>query len=181
MKAIRFHNNGGPDVLSYEDIPIPKPSKGEVLVNLKAAGVNFIDIYQREGLYPIPLPVTAGLEGAGIVTAIGREVTEVKIGDNVAYTGCLGSYAEYAVVPPILFVFSTTNTSNPIKDEVSAAVIPADPEPRTRMSTLDGNCNSASFFKTLIFLKLIYLLLRVLIETCRVVTSQRYDRINSDT
>ena len=99
MKAIRFHNNGGPDVLSYEDIPIPKPSKGEVLVNLKAAGVNFIDIYQREGLYPIPLPVTAGLEGAGIVTAIGREVTEVKIGDNVAYTGCLGSYAEYAVVP----------------------------------------------------------------------------------
>ena len=99
MKAIRFHHNGGPEVLSYEDIVIPEFSEREVLVKLKASGVNFIDIYQREGLYPIPLPVTAGLEGAGIVTAIGREVTEVKIGDNVAYTGCLGSYAEYAVVP----------------------------------------------------------------------------------
>ena len=99
MKAVRFHTNGGPEVLVYEEIDIPDPKKNEALIKLAATGVNFIDIYQRSGQYSTPLPTTAGGEGAGTVVMIGSEVTEVGIGDSVAYTGPLGAYAEYAVVP----------------------------------------------------------------------------------
>jgi NADPH2:quinone reductase len=99
MHAIRVHATGGPDVLRYEDVAQPTPGPGQVLVKVEAAGVNFIDVYQRRGLYPVPLPFTPGQEAAGTVAAVGPGVTEVKPGDRVAYTGVLGAYAEYAVVP----------------------------------------------------------------------------------
>lgn len=99
MKAVRFHTNGGPEVLKYEEVDTPKPKNDEALIKLEAAGVNYIDIYQRSGQYPTPLPTTAGGEGSGTVVAIGSEVSEVAIGDVVAYTGPLGAYAEYAAVP----------------------------------------------------------------------------------
>ncbi len=99
MKAVRVHNYGGAEVLTLEDIPIPEPKTGEARVKIEASGVNFIDIYQRIGLYPLQTPFTLGMEGAGVVDAVGEAVTEVKIGDRVAYAMISGSYAEYAVVP----------------------------------------------------------------------------------
>ncbi|HEY0726304.1 MAG TPA: quinone oxidoreductase, partial [Pyrinomonadaceae bacterium] len=99
MKAIRIHHYGGPEVLSYEDVAIAEPKIGEARVRIEAIGLNFIDIYQRTGLYPLQTPFTLGMEGAGIVDAIGEGVTEVKVGDRVAYAMILGSYAEYAIVP----------------------------------------------------------------------------------
>jgi NADPH2:quinone reductase len=99
MNAIRVHATGGPEVLRSEDVAQPAPGPGQVLVKVEAAGVNFIDIYQRRGLYPVPLPFTPGQEAAGTVAAVGPGVTEVQPGDRVAYTGVLGAYAEYAVVP----------------------------------------------------------------------------------
>jgi NADPH:quinone reductase len=99
MKAVRVHKYGGPEVLTQEDIPVPEPKAGEARVKIEAVGVNFIDIYQRTGLYPLQTPFTLGMEGAGIVDAVGEGVSEVKPGDRVAYAMILGSYAEYAVVP----------------------------------------------------------------------------------
>jgi NADPH:quinone reductase len=99
MKAIRIDKYGGPEVLTSEDVPIPEPKAGETRVKIEAIGLNFIDIYQRTGLYPLQIPVTLGMEGAGVVDAIGDGVTEVKKGDRVAYAMILGSYAEYAIVP----------------------------------------------------------------------------------
>ncbi|RME51463.1 MAG: quinone oxidoreductase [Caldilineae bacterium] len=99
MKAIRIHETGDLDVLRYEDVPLPEPGAGEVRVRLEATGVNFIDIYHRTGLYPLSLPAIPGLEGAGVVDAVGAEVSMFKVGDRVAYSGSLGAYAEYAVVP----------------------------------------------------------------------------------
>jgi len=99
MKAIRVHQNGGPELLRYEEVPAPEPGAGEARVKIEAIGLNYIDIYQRTGLYPIKTPFTLGMEGAGIVDAVGPNVTEVKKGDRVAYSMHLGSYAEYAVVP----------------------------------------------------------------------------------
>ena len=98
MKAIRVSANGDASVLQIQDVAKPIPNAGEVLVQLKAAGLNYIDIYQRAGRYPVPTPYTPGLEGCGIVTEVGAEVTGIKPGDRVAYTGQLGSYAEYNVV-----------------------------------------------------------------------------------
>jgi len=98
MKAIRMVEYGDADVLQLQDIPKPTPAAGEALISLKAAGLNFIDIYMRRGYYPNPLPFTPGREGAGIVEAIGDGVKEVSVGDRVAYTGSPGSYAEYATV-----------------------------------------------------------------------------------
>lgn len=99
MKAIRIHNHGGPEVLAYEDVPVPEPRAGEARVKIEASGVNFIDIYHRTGLYPMNRPCTLGSEGAGIVDAVGEGVTEVKPGDRVAYAMIPGSYAEYSLVP----------------------------------------------------------------------------------
>ncbi len=99
MKAIRVHQYGSPEVMALEDVPSPKPGEGHALVRLEAIGVNFIDIYQRMGLYPVPLPFTPGNEGAGTVVETGPGVTEVALGDTVAYSGAIGSYAEYAVIP----------------------------------------------------------------------------------
>jgi NADPH:quinone reductase len=100
MKAIRIHNYGGPEVLKYEDVPVPTAGKGEAVVKIAAAGLNFIDIYFRSGLSrAAQLPFTPGQEGAGTVSAIGEGVTEVRVGDRVAYAMTPGSYAEFAVVP----------------------------------------------------------------------------------
>jgi len=99
MKAVRVHKNGGPEVLTVDEIPIPDPKPGEVRVKIEAIGLNFIDIYQRTGLYPIPTPFTLGSEAAGVVDAVGEGVTEVKKGDRVAYSMVLGAYAEFSIVP----------------------------------------------------------------------------------
>ena len=99
MKAVRIHTFGGPEVMQVEEVPTPSPQAGQVLVRLAAAGLNYIDIYQRSGLYPNPLPYTMGLEGSGIVAAVGPNVTGFTEGDPVAYTGIPGSYAEYVLVP----------------------------------------------------------------------------------
>src|SRR5712691_785717 len=99
MKAIRVHTPGGPEALRYEEIERPAPGHGQVLVKIEAAGVNFIDVYQRTGLYKVPLPVTLGQEAAGTVTAAGPGVAEPKVGERVVYASLLGAYAEYAVVP----------------------------------------------------------------------------------
>ncbi len=99
MKAVRVHDYGGAEVLAIEDIAVPEPQAGEARVKIEAIGVNFIDIYQRTGLYPLKTPFTLGMEGAGVVDAIGANVTEVEKGERVAYAMILGSYAEYALVP----------------------------------------------------------------------------------
>lgn len=99
MKAVRVHEFGGPEVLVYEDTPDPAPGEGEALVKIGAAGINYIDIYYRTGQYPADPPFTSGQEAAGVVAAVGDGVEGLSEGDNVAYEGVLGSYAEYAVVP----------------------------------------------------------------------------------
>ena len=99
MLAIQVSQVGGPEVLTLVDLPIPSPQPGEAIVQIKAAGVNFIDVYFREGRYPAPLPFINGQEAAGIVTSVGSNVSNIKLGDRVAYTGVRGSYAEYAAVP----------------------------------------------------------------------------------
>jgi NADPH:quinone reductase len=99
MKAIQIRATGGPEVLEPVDLPIPQPKANEAVLKLAAAGINFIDVYQREGRYKVPLPFTAGQEGAGTVTAIGSEVKSLKVGDRVAWTSVQGGYAEYAAIP----------------------------------------------------------------------------------
>lgn len=99
MKAIQVTRVGGPETLTLVDVPVPEPKPNEALVQIKAAGVNFIDVYFREGRYPAPLPFINGQEAAGIVAAVGQDVRTLRLGDRVAYTGVLGSYAEYAAVP----------------------------------------------------------------------------------
>jgi NADPH2:quinone reductase len=98
VRAIRIHTPGGAEALRIDEVPDPTPGAAQVLVRLDAAGVNFIDVYQRTGLYPVPLPATLGQEGAGTVEAIGAAVRDVRVGDRVAYSGVLGAYAERAVV-----------------------------------------------------------------------------------
>lgn len=99
MKAVRVYEFGGPEVLRYEDVDPPAPGPGQALLRIEAAGVNFIDIYERRGQYKISLPATVGKEAAGVVEAVGPGVTDVKPGDRVAYQGVNGAYAELAVVP----------------------------------------------------------------------------------
>jgi len=99
MKAIQVSHTGGPEVLTLVDVPVPTPKPNEALVEIKASGVNFIDVYFREGRYPAPLPFINGQEAAGIVKEVGSEVSDLKPGDRVAYTSSLGSYAEFAAVP----------------------------------------------------------------------------------
>ena len=98
--AIRIHQTGGPEVLSWEEVDVPAPAAGEATVRHHAVGLNFIDIYHRTGLYPLPLPAGIGLEGAGVVEAVSAGVTEVKVGDRVAYAGGpVGAYAEVRNIP----------------------------------------------------------------------------------
>src|SRR2546429_2579699 len=99
MKAIRVHTQGGPEALRYEDVPQPAPGAGQVLVKVEAAGVNFVDVYQRTGLYKVALPFTLGQEAAGVVTAGGSRVSAGKVGDRGAYRHVMGAYAQYAGVP----------------------------------------------------------------------------------
>jgi NADPH2:quinone reductase len=98
--AIRIHQTGGPEVLSWESVDLPAPGAGEATVRHAAVGLNFIDTYHRTGLYPLPMPSGIGLEGAGVVEAIGPGVTEVQVGDRVAYAGGpIGAYAEARNIP----------------------------------------------------------------------------------
>jgi NADPH:quinone reductase len=100
MKAVRIHKNGDPEVMVYEDAPVPEPAQGEAIVEIHVAGVNFVDTYYRAGLYKPPaFPHTLGSEAAGVVTSIGPGVENVRVGDRVAYAMSLGSYAEFAAVP----------------------------------------------------------------------------------
>jgi NADPH:quinone reductase len=103
MKAIQIKQTGGPEVMELVDLPVPQPKANEAVVKIAAAGVNFIDVYNREGRYKAPLPLVLGQEGAGVVSAVGADVQKdaraVAVGDRVAYTMTLGSYAEYAAVP----------------------------------------------------------------------------------
>jgi len=99
MKAIQVHKTGGPEVLTLVDLPVPKAKANEAVVKIAASGVNFIDVYFREGRYPAALPFTDGQEAAGTVTEVGSEVRSVKVGDRVAYSNVMGTYAEYAAVP----------------------------------------------------------------------------------
>jgi NADPH2:quinone reductase len=99
MKAIRVHAHGGPDVLRHEEVDQPDLGPANVVVRIEAAGVNFIDVYHRTGLYPATPPFTPGQEAAGTVTAVGPEVSDVQPGDRVAYTGVPGAYAQYHAVP----------------------------------------------------------------------------------
>ncbi len=99
MKAIEVKQPGGPESMQLVDLPIPQPKANEAVVKLAASGVNFIDVYVREGRYKAPLPVVPGQEGAGVVTAVGTDVKFVNAGDRVAWTSILGTYAEYVAVP----------------------------------------------------------------------------------
>ncbi len=98
-KAIRFHQTGGPEVLRLEDVQVGDPGPGEVRVRHAAIGVNFIDVYHRSGLYPLPLPSGVGVEAAGVIEAVGAGVTHVRAGDRVAYVALGGAYAEARVLP----------------------------------------------------------------------------------
>ena len=100
MRAIRIHSLGGPEVLQYEEVADPVPGEGQALIRIAAAGVNFVDVYFRTGLYKVPaLPYVPGQEAAGTVAAVGPGVTEVAVGDRVAFTGIQGTYAELALAP----------------------------------------------------------------------------------
>ncbi len=104
MLAIRPNRTGGPEVLVLEEHPTPAPGPGQALVRVEAAGVNFIDVYQRSGLYPLPLPLALGNEGAGVVEAVGEGVSEVRPGERVAWANGPGSYATHNVIPAAALV-----------------------------------------------------------------------------
>ncbi|MCX7962005.1 MAG: quinone oxidoreductase [Burkholderiales bacterium] len=118
-KAVRFHRTGGPEVLQTDDVPVGEPGPGEVRIRHTAIGVNFIDTYQRAGLYPMPLPQIAGNEGAGVVEAVGAGVADLKPGDRVAYTGLPGAYCETRVVPADRMV----KLPDAISDEQAASMM----------------------------------------------------------
>src|SRR5215468_6605707 len=99
MKAIHVKRPGSFEAIELVDLPVPQPKANEAVVKIAAAGVNFIDVYNREGRYKVPLPFVLGQEGAGTVASVGPDVSGLAVGDRVAYTGVIGSYAEYAAVP----------------------------------------------------------------------------------
>src|ERR1700745_1482080 len=119
MKAVQVKQSGGPEALELVDLPIPQPKPNEAVVKIAASGVNFIDVYLREGRYKTPLPFVAGQEGAGTVTAIGSDVRTAKAGDRVAWSGVLGSYAEYVAGAADALVPVPPNVS----DEKAAAAM----------------------------------------------------------
>ncbi len=98
-KAVRYHKQGGPEVLQLDDVQVGEPGQGQVRIRHTAIGVNFVDTYQRSGLYPMQLPQVGGNEGAGVVEAVGAGVTDLKAGDRITYTGLPGSYCEQRLVP----------------------------------------------------------------------------------
>jgi NADPH2:quinone reductase len=98
-KAVRFHKIGGPEVLQMDEVQVGEPGPGQARIRHTAIGVNFIDTYQRSGMYPVPLPSGAGNEGAGVVEAVGAGVSSLKTGDRVAYTGQIGAYSTQRLVP----------------------------------------------------------------------------------
>jgi NADPH2:quinone reductase len=105
MHAIRIHEHGGSEALRYEEVSASEPGAGEARVRIEAAGLNYIDVYHRTGLYPsVNMPFTPGMEGAGVVEAVGPDVTEVKVGDRVAYAMHQGSYTQVAIVPSRVLV-----------------------------------------------------------------------------
>jgi len=118
-QAVRFHRTGGPEVLQLEEVSVGDPGPGEARVRHTAIGLNFIDTYQRSGLYRVPLPATGGNEGAGVVEAVGAGVDAVRPGDRVAYTGHLGAYCERRLVPADRLVVLPAG----ISDEQAAAVM----------------------------------------------------------
>jgi NADPH2:quinone reductase len=119
MKAIQVQKTGGPEALTLVDLPVPKPKANEAVVKIAASGVNFIDVYFREGRYPAALPFVDGQEAAGTVVEVGSDVTSVKVGDRVAYTGVIGAYAEYAAVPADRLV----HVPDKITDQQAAAAM----------------------------------------------------------
>jgi NADPH2:quinone reductase len=119
MQAIRVNATGGPDALQLEDVPIPEPGSGQVRIRVEAAGVNFIEVYQRKGQYKLPLPFTPGAEAAGIVDARGPGVTDMQVGARVASVNVHGSYAQYALVQADRVVLVPEGVSV----EVAAAVM----------------------------------------------------------
>lgn len=121
MKAIQVYEHGGSDKMQLADIPRPEPKSGEALVKIHVAGVNFIDVYFRKGLYPAPLPITPGMEACGVVEALGPDTKseDIKIGDRVSYAGSRGSYAEYAAVP----VTQLVPVPADVTDDQAAAVM----------------------------------------------------------
>jgi NADPH:quinone reductase len=98
-KAVRYHKQGGPEVLQLDEVQVGAPGQGQIRIKHTAIGVNFVDTYQRSGLYPMQLPAVAGNEGAGVVEAVGAGVADLKAGDRVCYTGLPGSYCEQRLVP----------------------------------------------------------------------------------
>jgi NADPH:quinone reductase len=119
MRAIQVKKPGAPEALEIVDIPVPQPKPNEAVVKVAASGVNFIDVYHREGRYPVPLPFVIGQEGAGVVSAVGAEAKSVKVGDRVAWAGIMGSYAEYAAIPADRLVHIPQDVS----DREAAAVM----------------------------------------------------------
>ncbi|MEJ3749880.1 quinone oxidoreductase [Actinomycetes bacterium KLBMP 9797] len=119
MEAIRVEKHGGPEVLVPAQVPTPAPGPGQVLVKLAATGVNYIEIYQRTGLYQVPMPLTPGAEGAGTVVAVGEGVTTPAVGDRVASTNFAGAYAEFALAP----ADRTVPVPDGVSDDVAAAAL----------------------------------------------------------
>jgi len=119
VKAVRIHKTGGPEVLQYEDVDLPPPGPDQVRVKHTVIGVNFIDTYHRQGLYPLPMPAGLGSEAAGVVDAVGENVRTLKVGDRVVYCQVRGAYAEAQNVPAWLAV----KLPNNISDEIAAAAL----------------------------------------------------------
>jgi len=119
MKAIQVQKTGGPEVLTLVNLPVPEPKADQAIVKIAASGVNFIDVYFREGRYPATPPFTDGQEASGTVTSIGTDVKNVKVGDRVAYSNVVGSYAEYAAVPAERLVHVPEN----VNDQQAAAAM----------------------------------------------------------
>jgi NADPH2:quinone reductase len=110
MKAIRVHENGGPEALQLDEVPVPEPGAGEARIKVAAAGLNFIDVYQRMGIYSLKVPFIPGGEAAGVVEAVGPDVADMAPGDRVAYAMHTGSYCDYAIIPTWKLV--------PVPDEI---------------------------------------------------------------
>jgi NADPH:quinone reductase len=119
VHAIRVHEAGGPDVLQWEEVDVGEPGPGQVLLRQTAVGLNYIDVYHRTGLYPQPLPFTPGTEAAGVVEAVGEGVTDLSVGDRVAYAGPIGSYAEARLIDAARLV----KLPDYVSDELAAAMM----------------------------------------------------------